>query len=247
MAPAALAGSFSAMELKDAMAALAKLGNEQTKKTWLRHGATGELFGVKVGDMKTLLKKVKGEQQLAMDLYATGNLDAMYFAGLLADGAKMTRKQLDAWAKAARWYMISEYTVPWVASEHPEGREIALEWIGSKVPHIQCSGWNAYGSVMATRPDSELDLKEIEGLLGRVEKEIKKAPERVPYCMNGFVISVAWAVKPLTAKAKATAKKIGTVEVDMGDTDCKVPLATEYITKLESMGRIGMKRKSAKC
>lgn len=65
--------------------------------------------------------------------------------------------------------------------------------------------------------------------------------------MNGFVIAVGAAVKPLLAKAKATAKRLGVVAVDVGDTACKVPSALATIEKMESMGRVGVKRKTMKC
>jgi 3-methyladenine DNA glycosylase AlkD len=55
---------------------------------------------VLVGDLKPLAKKIKGDQALASALYATGNSDAMYLAGLVADGAKMSRAELNAWARA---------------------------------------------------------------------------------------------------------------------------------------------------
>ena len=54
-------------------------------------------------------------------------------------------------------------------------------------------------------------------------------------------------VPKLKAKALKAAKKIGKVDVDMGNTSCKVPDATEYIRKVEKMGRIGKKRKTARC
>jgi hypothetical protein len=65
--------------------------------------------------------------------------------------------------------------------------------------------------------------------------------------MNGFVIAAGSFVAPLTAKAKAIAKALGTVEVDMGDTSCQVPDAGEYIEKIETAGRVGKKRKHAAC
>lgn len=235
------------MDLQKTMAALAALGTAQTLKTWRRHGATGDMFGVKVGDMKALLKKVTGRQDLALELYGTGNLDAMYFAGLIADGSKMSKKELKSWADAARWEMISEYTVPWVASESPHGRELALAWMDSKKEHLAAAGWNTYSGLVSTRPDEELDLKEIEQLLQRVELEIEQAPNRVRYCMNNFVIAVGSAVKPLLTRAKATAKRLGAVEVSMGDTACKVPLALGYLQKIQDMGRVGVKRKTMKC
>ncbi len=229
------------------MAALEKLGNAQTKKTWTAHGASGDFFGVKIGDMKGIVKKIKGRQDLALDLYGTGNLDAMYLAGLVADGARMSKKELEGWAKAARWGMISEYTVPWVAAESPHAQELALKWMDAKDEKVAGAGWNTYSGIVSVRPDAELDLAEIEGLLKRVAKEIGKAPNRVKYCMNGFVIAVGGAVKPLLAKAKAAAKALGKVEVDMGDTACKVPPALATIEKIESMGRVGLKRKTMKC
>ena len=65
--------------------------------------------------------------------------------------------------------------------------------------------------------------------------------------MNAFVIAVGSYVKPLTKKALATGRSLGTVEVDMGGTACKVPGAVEYIQKVEKRGRIGKKRKSSRC
>ncbi|MCC6783997.1 MAG: DNA alkylation repair protein [Planctomycetes bacterium] len=235
------------METAEVMAALEKLGNAQTKKTWLTHGANGDFFGVKIGDMKPIVKKLKGRQDVALELYASGNLDAMYLAGLVADGAAMSKKELETWVKAARWQMISEYTVPWVTAESAHAREFATKWIDSKSESIAAAGWNTWSGIVSTRDDAELDLAEIEALLLRVQKEIGTAKNRVRYCMNGFVMAVGSAVKPLLGKAKAVAKAIGKVEVDMGGTACKVPLATEMIAKIESMGRVGKKRKTMKC
>ena len=234
------------MDFKATMAALEKLGNAQTKKTWLAHGATGELFGVKIGDMKGLLKKIKGNQALALELYASGNLDAMYLAGLVVDGAQMTKKELEGWVRDARWQMLSEYIVPWVTCESPHARELAMKWMESKKEPI-AAGWNTYSGLVSTRPDDELDKNEIEELLGRVEREVHSAQNRVRYCMNGFVMAVGSGMKPLLAKAKATAKKIGTVEVDMGGTACKVPDALAMIQKIEGLGRVGKKRATMKC
>jgi len=239
------------MTIAETMSALAKLGSEQTRKTWLRHGATGEMFGVKVGDMKTLMKKLpkapEVRQDLALGLYATGNVDAMYLAGLLADGSRMSKREIQKWAAAARWSMHSEYTVPWVAVENAHARELALAWIDSRQEAIAAAGWNTYAGIVSTRPDDELDLAEIKGLLARVEKELGRAPNRVRYCMNGFVIAVGAGVKPLLATAKATAKRLGLVKVDMGETECKVPPALAMIEKIEAMGRVGKKRATMKC
>ena len=229
------------------MSELKRKGSAQTRKTFQRHGAPEEMFGVKVGDLKPIDKRIKGQHELACELYETGNSDAMYLAGMVADGSQMNKRQLNAWARGASWYMISEYTVPGVATESPHARALALKWMDAKKESVAACGWCTYAGVVATQADEDLDLEEIEQLLRRVADEIDDAPNRVRYCMNGFVISVGSYVKPLLKEAKAVARQIGKVEVDVGDTACKVPLATDYIAKVEKMNRVGKKRKTMKC
>ena len=230
------------------MKELESLGSEQTRKTFARHGAPeGKMFGVRVGDLKKVQKKIKGEQAIALGLYATGNYDAMYLAGLVADGAQMTKKQLDDWAKQAGWQMCSEYTVPGVAAESKHGPALAAKWIDAKKEHVAAAGWSTWAALASVLPDDELDLDRYRELLDRVADEIEDAPNRVRYTMNGFVIAVGCYVKPLLKDAKRVAKSLGKVDVDMGGTACKVPLATAYIKKVEDAKRVGRKRKTAKC
>src|SRR5688572_19420796 len=96
---------------------LEKLGSPSIKKTLLRHGAKEPLFGVKVADLKKIQKTIKFDYELSLELYDTGNSDAMYLAGLIADPDKMTKQDLQGWAEKATWTMISEYTVAQVAAE----------------------------------------------------------------------------------------------------------------------------------
>ncbi len=234
------------MTANDVVAELKKLGNAQTKKTWMTHGAQEPCLGVKVEDMKKIQKRVKMDYQLALDLYDTGIADAMYLAGLIADDAKMTKKDLQKWVEGATWGMVAEFTVPWVASASPHGREIALKWMDSKNEAIASAGWGTYSSMVAIKEDADLDLAEIKSLLQRVAKTISKQPNRVKYVMNSFVIAVACHVKPLHKFAVDTANGIGKVAVDLVGA-CKIPFAPEHIKKFEARSAIGKKRKSPKC
>lgn len=233
--------------VKQVLAELKKKGSEQTRKTFARHGAPEGMFGVKVADLKVIAKKIKGNQDLALELYETGNGDAQYLAGIVADGSQFAKKQLDGWAKNASWHMISEYPVAWIASESPHARDMAMKWIKAKSPSIASAGWCTYSGIVTTTDDGDLDKKEIKELLKRIEKDLAKADNRVRYTMNGFVIAVGCYVASLTKAAKATAKKLGKVDVDMNGTACKVPDAVTYIEKLEKLDRIGKKRKTIKC
>jgi hypothetical protein len=231
------------------MAELEAKGSEKTRKTYARHGVpVGRMFGVSVADLKVIAKTIKRQHALALELYATGNQDAMYLAGMVADGSLMSAAELRAWAEGAKdLKMISEYTVPWVAVENAQGRALAREWIRSGKEHGASSGWCTYSGLMATTADEELDIAEIDELLKRVVNEIGGAQNRVRYTMNNFVIAVGTYVKPRLKEAKAAARAMGAVSVDMGDTACDVRLALGQIEKIEAAGRVGAKRKTIRC
>lgn len=236
------------MTSKQIIEELKKAGSATTKATLEKHGAKGVFFGTKVADIKKIIKKVDGDRQaLALEIYATGIADAQYMAGLMADGTKMTKKQLQEWAENASWEMIGEFSVPWVSSENKDGFELALKWIDSKKPAIASTGWATLSNIITSWPDEKIDMETIGKLLKRIEKEIEKAPNRVRYCMNSFVIATGSYIKAQTKNAVDTGKKIGVVEVDMGGTACKVPFAPDYISKAIERGTLTKKKKTVKC
>ncbi len=204
-------------------------------------------FGVKIGDMKKIEKRVKKDYRLALDLYDTGNYDAMYLAGLIADDARMTRKDLNHWVKTAYGGALATATVPWVAAGSEHGYEIALEWIESKKENVAVAGWATLSSLVALKDDNDLDLPGLKRLLQRVQETIHQQPDSVRLAMNGFMIALGTYVQGLSDNAVQAATKIGRVSADMGDTACKVPSALEYIENARKRGAIGKKRKTVKC
>jgi len=226
---------------------LKSLGSESIKKVLLKHGIQEPLLGVKVEELKKIQKRIKKDYQLALDLYDTGIYDAMYLAGLIADDLQMTRKNLQHWVDKATCHALCGSTVSWVAAESLHGWEMALEWIESKMEIVAATGWATLSSLVGIKADADLDLAELKRLLARVQKDITKEPDRVRSAMNGFVIAVGTYVQPLSDFALQTARKIGRVSVDVGDTSCKVPYAPDYIEKVQKKGTVGKKRKTAKC
>jgi 3-methyladenine DNA glycosylase AlkD len=235
------------MATADIVAELKSLGSESYKKVMLKHGAKEPFFGVKIEHLKKIQKRVKKDYQLAIDLYKTGISDAMYLAGLIADEAKMTKKDLTHWVEKAYFPLLSESTVPWVAAECKHGREMALKWIESKKELVAAAGWTTLSCLVAIKDDKDLDLAELKALLDRVAKTIHEQPNRVRHAMNSFIIAVGSYVGPLTELATKIGERVGPVSVDMGDTSCKVPFAPESIQKVQKRGAIGKKRKAARC
>ncbi len=226
---------------------LSSMGSPSIKKVLTNHGAKEPFFGVKVGDMKVLVKKIKKDHELSLQLYDTGITDAMYLAGLIADEKEITEADLNKWVESAYWYMLSEYTVPWVAADAGLGMKLGLQWIDSSKEIHAAAGWSALSSHVSITPDDKLDISALGKLLDRIAKKIHASPNRVRHTMNGFIIAVGSYVPALTAKAKETAKGMGMIEVETGGTACKVADAIAYIEKIEKAGKLGKKKKMARC
>ena len=235
------------MNLEEIMGKLEELGSEQTKSIYLNHGVKEPFFGVKIGDLKKLVKYVKKDHDLTLALYNTGNHDAMYLAGLSINPKLMTKETLQDWAKKAYWYIPAEYTVAGVAAESDYALELAREWMESGDEMIAVCGWNTYTNYISITPDEKLDIEEIRSLLNQVERTIHEERNRVRYVMNTFVIGAATYVNGLQEEAMKVADKIGKVHVNVGNTACKVPVATQYINKIIQKDKIGVKKKTAIC
>ncbi len=235
------------MTAKEIIAEIKPLGSDSYKRVIFNHGVKEPCFGVKVSDLQKIVKRIKKDYQLALDLYDTGIYDAMYLAGLIADDARMTKKDLQHWVAKANCGALGGTTVAWVAAGSAHGWELGQEWIDSKTPLVAAAGWATMGSLVSIKDDAQLDLVALKRLLQRVQKTIHQAPDVVRRQMNLFVISVGSYAKPLTDAAVQIGKKIGPVSVDVGNTACQVPFAPDYIGKVQKRGSIGKKRKTAKC
>ena len=235
------------MTYEEIMQKLEELGSEQTKQIYMNHGVKEPYFGVKIGDLKKLVKYVKKDHELALKLFDSGNHDAMYLAGLSVNPKLISKETLQDWAKKAYWYMVAEYTVAGVAAESEYALELAREWMKAEEEMVAVCGWSTYSNYLSITPDDKLDLEEIRNLLNQVKKNIHGERNRVRYVMNGFVLSVGTYVAELSEEAKQVADYIGKVQVDVGNTACKVPLASDYIKKVEEKNRVGLKRKTCIC
>jgi len=222
------------------------LGSDGYKRVIFKHGVQEPCFGVKISDLQKIVKRIKKDYQLALDLYDSGIYDAMYLAGLIADDAKMTKKDLKNWLTKAYCRPLCT-TVAWVSAGCPYGWELAMEWIDSKKPLSAVAGWSTLSSITGITEDAKLDLVALKKLLQGLQKSIHSQPDAVRYSMNSFVIAVGSSVASLTETAIQVGGKIGPITADLGDNDCKVPYSPDYIEKIRTRGSIGKKRKSAKC
>jgi 3-methyladenine DNA glycosylase AlkD len=235
------------MDFESVMRELEALGKERIKKTYISNGAQEPLFGVATGAMKPLAKKIKKDQPLAEQLYATGNYDAMYFAGIIADPMQMSEADFERWMDAAYFYMLSDFVVAVTLSETDIAQAVADKWIASGEELRMSAGWSCYCWLLGNRPDREFSAGKIADMLDQAEHTIHDSPDRTKSAMNNFIYTVAISYVPLHDKAVETAKAVGPVEINRGKKKNSISLVSERIQKELDRGQLGFKRKYVRC
>ena len=235
------------MDVQVVMEELEALGKERMKKMYISNGAHEPLFGVATGAMKPIAKKIKINQPLAEELYATGNYDAMYFAGIIADPKGMTESDFERWMDGAYFYMLSDNVVAVTLAEADIAQDVADKWIASGEELRMSAGWSCYCWLLGNRKDAEFSESKLAQMLEVVEQTINDSPERTKSSMMNFIYTVGISYLPLHEKAVETANAVGTIEIKREKKKSSFVNAYENIQKEVDRGRLGFKRKYVRC
>ena len=231
------------MDKKQVMTKLQTLGTAQNRKVYARHGVAGQVFGVSYANLGKLAKEIGTDQELAEELWATGNHDARVLAAMIADPARVRANVLERWKDDLDSYVLTD-AFSSLAARTAHARDRMKAWVGSKKEFVATAGWNLVSYLSAARALTE---NELERQIPVIEKTIHGSANRVRYAMNNALISIGVLGGKLQEKAVAAARRIGPVEVDHGETGCKTPDAEAYIAKtLAYRKKAGGKKAAAK-
>jgi 3-methyladenine DNA glycosylase AlkD len=161
-------------------------------------------------------------------LWESGNHDARMLAAMIADPRRLDAGTLDAWARGLRNYPETD-ALGGLAVQAPHARETMARWMASDSEWTAAAGWRILAHVAAD--GDGLPDEYFERFLATIERDIHGSPNRVRHQMNGALIAIGIRNPALQKKAEAAAARIGKVEVDHGETDCKTPEAVGYIRK----------------
>jgi len=211
------------------MSDLEAAGNEQTRKTYSRHGAVPPLFGVNYATFKALSKKIKVDHALAVQLWESRNHDARLLSMMIADPKQADSALLDIWVADSQSYSINDGVTGYV-SRSAYARDKAEVWSQSPDEWPSTAGWGLVGHLAwndKTLPDSYF-----EPYLTQIESGIHQRPNRTRYAMNNALINIGCRNAALHERVKHIAAAIGAVIVDHGQTDCETPIIVPYIEKV---------------
>jgi 3-methyladenine DNA glycosylase AlkD len=138
---------------------------------------------------------------------------------------------MELWARDLGNYVITD-AFSKLAGQSAHVRAKFEKWASAKDEWIGRTAWLILGHI-ASDPSDIPDSFFVDQL-ATIEREIHGRKNRVRDAMNSALINIALRNATLRKAAVAAAKRIGTVEVDHGDTNCKTPDAIAYIEKVEA-------------
>jgi 3-methyladenine DNA glycosylase AlkD len=216
------------MTLKDALKELKALGNEKVRAMHVKNGAVQELFGVKMGDIRNVAKKIKTDHKLALELWKTENIDAQLLALLVIDPKQLTLKELDEMAGLIRFGWVSDWFASYVLKDHPEKDKLREKWMRSKDPWKARLGW----SLMAGRVTREAEGLDLEEILSELEKKMPKADPAVQWTMNNTLAAIGINHPRLRTRAVAIGEKLGIYKDYPVSKGCTSPFAPVWINEM---------------
>lgn len=218
------------MTVKEAMKELQSLSNEKMLAMNVKNGAGKNQYGVKLGDIRNVAKKIKIDHELGLELWKTKNIEAQLLACLIMKPKLLSIQDLNDLAASIDFVYVTEWFYSYVVKEHPEKEKLREKWMSSKNPFLARMGWSLMAGRVAREPEG-LDMKD---LLSHLEKNMPKANPTVQWTMNNTLINVGIYHPKQRERAIAIGEKLGILRdypVSKGCTSPFAPIAINELVK----------------
>ncbi len=232
-APARAKGST--VTLDEALRQLKALGNagvraQNAKSSVFGAGAGDNQFGVALGDIRTVAKKIKTNHALALSLWDTGNVDAQFLATLLMEPNKLSAKEMDRLVRSIAFVRVADWLISYVLANFPDKETLREGWMDDDDRWAARAGWQLTASRVAKNPDG-LDLP---ALLDRIESEMADARPEVQWTMNNTLANIGIHNPKLRKRAIAIGEKLGIYRDYPVSKGCTSPFAPIWINFMVS-------------
>lgn len=216
------------MTVDEVMAELKSLGNPKVQAQNARNGAGKNQFGVKMGDLRAIAKRIKTNHELALALWKTGNIEARQLATLILNPKLLTAGQVDEMVREVSYGWLADWLMAHVVKLHPQKEELRRKWMSDPHPSAARAGWSLTTERVGKSPDG-LDLGV---LLDRIEEEMPDAPEYAKWTMNFCLIEIGVEHPALRQRALAIGEKAGAYRDYPVSKGCTSPFAPIAIAEL---------------
>jgi 3-methyladenine DNA glycosylase AlkD len=218
------------MTLHETLKQLKALGNAKVRAQNAKSGAGDNQFGVSLGDIRALAKKIRTDHELALSLWKTGNSDAQFLSTLLIQPKKLSAKELDRMVRSVSFVRVADWLTSYVVRQHPDKEALRQDWMPADDRWAARAGWDLTAERVAKSPDG-LDLP---ALLARIESEMADAKPEVQWTMNNTLAAVGIHFPKHRKRAIAIGEKLGIYRDYPVSKGCTSPFAPIWINAMVS-------------
>jgi len=217
---------ISGMTVNEVLAQFESLGDDARRKHNTKSGAPDNQFGVKLGDVRAIARKIKTDHELALRLWDTGNVEAQLLATLILKPQSLSADEVDELTRSTTCAQVADWMNAYVVAMHPAKDALREKWMKEKDRWAARAGWN----LTASRVNKDADGLDLTALLDRIEKEMPKAKPEVQWTMNNTLGAIGIKHAKHRPRAIAIGEKIGLYRdwpVSKGCTPPYVPVWVE--------------------
>ncbi|GAA1642964.1 DNA alkylation repair protein [Georgenia ruanii] len=207
------------------MAELAALDDPKARALNERHG---DDHGVNLTKLRALAKRLKTQQDLALQLWGTGDSAARLLALLICRPKAFERDELDTMLREARTPRVQDWLVNYVVKKTPHAEELRLAWSADPDPIVASAGW----ALTAERVARKAEGLDLTGLLDVIEAEMKDAPDRLQWAMNHCLARIGIEHAGHRARALDIGERLEVLKDYPTPPNCTSPYAPIWITEM---------------
>lgn len=214
------------MTVKEILAQLKSLGDDARRKHNIKAGAPDNQFGVKLGDIRAIAKKIKTDHDLAVELWDTGNVEAQLVATLIIKPKSLSAAEVDKLTRSTTCTQVADWLNSYVVAEHPEKEALRAKWMKAKDRWAARAGWHFTASRVNKGDVDDLDLP---ALVDRIEKEMPKAKPEVQWTMNNTLAAIGIHHPKLRKRAVTIGEKVGLYRDWPVSKGCIIPYVPVWV------------------
>jgi len=209
----------------EVMAELADLEDPRIRDVNAKHG---DDHGVNLGKLRALAKRLKTQQELAGELWGTGDTAARLLALLICRPKAFDRDELDVMLRQAHTPKVQDWLVNYVVKKNPHAEELRVAWFADPDPVVASAGWALTTDRVAKKPEG-LDLP---GLLDTIEAQMKDAPDRLQWAMNHCLAQIGIEHSEHRARAIGIGERLEVLKDYPTPPNCTSPFAPIWIAEM---------------
>jgi len=204
------------------------LANEKVRQHNIKYGAGDDQFGVKMGDIRTLAKKLKTNHELGLSLWATGNIEARLLATLILNPKTLSVQELDQMVRVARFGQLADWFNAYLVKEYPEKEMLRLKWLDSDDALALRAAWSLTAGRVARTPEG-LNL---DTILDQIENEMPNAAPETQWTMNTTLAQIGIHHPKHRARALEIGERLGIYRNFPVSKGCTSPFAPVWINEM---------------